>query len=301
MTIRLQFYSDITMSDITSSKIPIHLKEALKYIHPDSLIGALVILAAFILLGLFASRMLSKIIRSIEKRDTENRIDRLTANYLFQFSRFILWIFIFMLYAHVIPSLDKMGTALLASVSVASIVIGMAAQSTLGNLIAGISMIFYKPFRLGDRIQINAPTGQETGTVEAVSLGYTVLRTYDNRRVVIGNLIMSNQIMINMTSIDPRIMMTLPFSIGYGSDIDKARALAADLATHHPLVDECVGCPVTGLGSSSIDFTLRAWCADSSLARQAKNDLFESIKKSFDQEGIEIPYAYQNVIISSES
>ncbi len=278
-----------------------NLSRAFQALHPANPIGAIVILIIFIALGLFASRMLHRIINSIVKRDTEHRIDLLTANFILQFGRVVLWVFILMLYAHLIPSLDKIGTALLASVSVASIVIGIAAQSTLGNLIAGVSLIFYKPFRLGDRLQINAPTGPETGTVEEVSLGYTILRTFDNRRVVVSNSVISNQIMINLTSVDPRIMVVVPFSIGYGSDIDKARMLVMDLATSHPQVDEIVGCPVVALGASSIDFTLRAWCKDSMTAWQVKNDLFESLKRAFDKEGIEIPYAYQNVIISKES
>ena len=79
-----------------------------------------------------------------------------------------------------------------------SVILGFAAQTTLGNLVAGISLILYKPFRRGDRLQIQAPTGLETGAVEDISLGYTVLRTDDDRRVIIANTTMAQQTMIKL-------------------------------------------------------------------------------------------------------
>ena len=195
--------------------------------------------------------------------------------------------------------MGRLSTALLASVSVASIVIGLAAQSTLANFVAGFSLIFYRPFRLGDRIQINAPTGLETGIVEDVSLGYTVLQTFDNRRVIISNSVISNTVMVNLTAVHPRVMAIVPFSISYDADIDKARAIALELAEAHAEVEEIVDCPVLLLNTSSVDLSLRVWCADSAIAATVKYDLTEAIKKCFDAERIEIPFAYQNVIVKS--
>ncbi len=71
-----------------------------------------------------------------------------------------------------------------------------------------------------------------------------------------------------------------------------------ELAEGHEDVVEVVGCPVVNLGGSSVDLSLRAWCADSSTAKAVEYDLLEQIKKRFDEVGIEIPYAYQNVIVS---
>ncbi len=73
------------------------------------------------------------------------------------------------------PSLRSLETALLTGASVASIVVGLAAQNTLGSLIAGVSLLLYRPFEVGDRAQIAAPTGVETGVVERLTLGYTIL------------------------------------------------------------------------------------------------------------------------------
>ena len=267
-------------------------------IRPDTLTGAVLLLVLFIIGGLIVSYALRRVVNLIIARDKDERIDRMAARFMIQFTRVFVWLVVLMLYAHTVPALNRLGTALLASVSVASIVIGLAAQSTLANFVAGISLIFYRPFRLGDRLQITAPTGLETGTVESVSLGYTILQTYDNRRIVLSNSVISNTIMVNLTAVHPRVMAIIPVSIGYGSDIDRARRIILEIAGAHDDVEEGVGCPVTLLGPSSVDFTLRAWCADAGVAAEVRTDILEAVKKRFDVEGIEIPFAYQNVIVT---
>lgn len=275
------------------------LQSWISKIHTDTWAGALVLLVLFWLGGLIVSWILRRTIRLVMERDRDQRIDRMAASFLAKVASVFVWVLALMFYAHMIPALDRLSTALLASVSVASIVIGLAAQSTLANFVAGLSLIFYRPFRLGDRIQINAPTGIETGIVEDVSLGYTILQTFDNRRVIISNSVISNTVMINLTAVHPRVMAIVPFSISYDADIDRAREVVLELAEAHDQVEEVVGCPVMLLGASSVDLSLRVWCADPAIAAGVKYDLTERIKKRFDAEGIEIPFAYQNLIVKS--
>ena len=267
------------------------------HLHPDRWSGALIILALFLLAGLMLSHLLKRAIRLVIERDHDNRLDRMSIAFLSKVASAFVWIMILMLYAHVIPALDKLATALLASVSVASVVFGLAAQSTLSNFVAGFSLIFYRPFRLGDKLQISAPTGVETGIVEDVSLGYTMLKTYDNRRVIISNSSISSTTMINLSARELRTMAVIPISVSYDSDIDAARALILEVASGLPEIEDVVGCPVTTLNASSVDFSLRVWCADSGVAAGVTNEVLEAVKKRFDAAGIEIPYAYQNVLI----
>ncbi|WOI57803.1 mechanosensitive ion channel family protein [Palleronia sp. LCG004] len=267
------------------------------HLHPDKWSGALIILALFVLAGLVLSHLLKHTIRLVVERDHDNRLDRMSISFLSKVASAFVWIMILMLYAHMIPALDKLATALLASVSVASVVFGLAAQSTLSNFVAGFSLIFYRPFRLGDKLQITAPTGVETGIVEDVSLGYTMLKTYDNRRVIISNSSISSTTMVNLSAKEQRTMAIIAISVGYDSDIDTARALILEIASGIPEIEEVVGCPVTNLGASSVDFSLRVWCADSGVAAGVTNTVLESVKKRFDAAGIEIPYAYQNLVI----
>jgi hypothetical protein len=76
----------------------------------------------------------------------------------------------------------------------------LAAQNTLANLVAGISLLLYRPFNVGDRLQVMAPTGVETGQVESINLGYTVLMTDNKRRVVVPNSSMASQTHVNLTN-----------------------------------------------------------------------------------------------------
>ena len=269
----------------------------LTHLHPDKWSGALIILALFVLAGFLLSHLLKRAIRLVVERDHDNRLDRMSIGFLSKVASAFVWIMILMFYAHMIPALDKLATALLASVSVASVVFGLAAQSTLSNFVAGFSLIFYRPFRLGDKLAINAPGGVETGTVEDVSLGYTVLKTYDNRRVILSNSSISSTIMINLSAKELRTMTMIPISIGYDSDIDAARALIMEVASGISDIQEVVGCPVVNLGASSVDFSLRVWCADSGVAAGVKKTVLEAVKKRFDAAGIEIPYAYQNIVV----
>src|SRR5689334_16753484 len=157
--------------------------DMLSFLKPDTLLGALVYLVLFLLVAMVLSRTLRSIVHAAMTR--KGHIDRTTINFMQQFGTALIWVIMLILYAHLIPVLRSMGTALLAGASIASVVIGLAAQSTLGNLVAGISITIYRPFRLGDTIQVASPTGTEIGSVENISLGCTTLRTADGRYVVV--------------------------------------------------------------------------------------------------------------------
>ena len=279
------------------SKVLIDLTE---YFNPGHFWGAFALGMLFMVFGFMLSWLLRRALVTLIDHDPNERIDRMTIGFIQHLATFIMWVVLALLFSHVVPALNKLTTSLLAGVSIMSVVIGFAAQSTLGNLVSGISLVIYKPFRRGDRLQLTTPAGLETGIVEDLSLGYTVLRTFDNRRIVISNGTIANQTMINLSSVDLRVMMSLTISIGYGSDIDQARTILLELAQAHDGIAEVVGCPVINLGGSSVDLSLRAWCPDSATSKSAEYDLLEQIKKRFDEAGIEIPYAYQNVVLSGQ-
>jgi small-conductance mechanosensitive channel len=181
-----------------------------------------------------------------------------------------------------------LGNAGLASVGVLSIVAGLAAQNTLGNLIAGISLLLYRPFNVGDRLQVMAPTGLETGEIESLSLGYTIIKTDDNRRVVVPNSIMASQTTINMTRDDSRAICSVSVVISLDSDLDQARAILLEIAGTNPKTQKIAGCPVTRLDGSGVELTLSVWCADSLVAGALKSDLLEAVQRRFSAGGIKM-------------
>jgi len=86
-------------------------------------------------------------------------------------------------------------------VSIASIVIGLAAQSTLGNLIAGFALLLYRPFRIGDRVQLTTPRGLMTAKIEALTLGYTLLRDDEDNQVIVPNSVMATVVVIRINKV----------------------------------------------------------------------------------------------------
>jgi small-conductance mechanosensitive channel len=167
---------------------------------PKTLSGAILYAVVFLFLAWLFGRALHLAVQRLFIRDTHNHVDRTAVKFLAQLARFAVYIFAFISYAHLVPVLSGLGTAWLASAGILSVIIGLAAQNTLGNLVAGISLLLYRPFDVGDHLQITAPTGLETGFVESINLGYTHLKTDDNRRVVIPNSLMASQTHINLTS-----------------------------------------------------------------------------------------------------
>ncbi|GAD24889.1 mechanosensitive ion channel family protein [Acidovorax sp. MR-S7] len=174
----------------------------LTWFEPAQLIRAVLLACVFLVAGVFLSRLIRQLIATALRHDASERVDQITLSFLSHLSVLLLWLLLLTAYAHLIPPLNRLGTALLAGVSLVSVIVGFAAQSTLGNLVAGISLVLYKPFRRGDRIQVQAPTasGHEIGIVDDISLGYTVLRTDDQRQIIIANGTMAQQTMIKLAA-----------------------------------------------------------------------------------------------------
>lgn len=177
------------------------LKHYMSYLDPNTLLGAFVIAAFLIVIGLGLTWLTKRATFEALRHDHQLQIDEISLNFLGHLVSLALWIVMATIYAHLIPALDRLATAMLAGVGLASVVIGFAAQQTLGNLVAGISLVLYRPFRQGDRLQISAPTPQECdiGTVEAITLGYTKLRADDGREIIVSNGTMASQTMIKLT------------------------------------------------------------------------------------------------------
>ena len=172
----------------------------LTFFDPNQIVGALLLAGLFAIGGIFLSWLVSRLTTEALRHDQSERIDRITLSFLRRFTVLLLWVLLITFYAHIIPALNRLGNALLAGVSLVSVIVGFAAQTTLGNLVSGISLVLYKPFRRGDRLQIQAPTGLEVGDVQDITLGYTVLKTDDEREIIVANGTMAQQTMIKLSS-----------------------------------------------------------------------------------------------------
>jgi small conductance mechanosensitive channel len=251
---------------------------------PGAVFYAVIIIAAAWIIG----RALGLTIHRYLTRSEELGRDSTGVRFIGQLARVVVYILAFLLYARLIPALQPLGTAWLASVGVVSLVVGLAAQSTLSNLVAGLSLVLYRPFRIGDRIEVPAPAGPEIGIVESINLGHTILCTSDGRRLVIPNGVIAGQTSINLSRSLPHIPCDTSVTVAEGTSIDQARKILLKAAGAVSKIKKINGCFVTGLTAQGIALTLSGMCVDPGDVAEIKSDILESSKKEFDAAGIKI-------------
>jgi len=253
--------------------------DILSFLKPDSLWGALIYLVVFVLLALLLSRILRAGVHASMTR--KGHFDRTTISFLQQFGSVLVWVVVLILYAHLIPMLRSMGTALLTGAGVVSVVIGLAAQSTLGNLVAGISIAIYRPFRLGDTLQVTAPTGTDIGVVEIISLGYTTLRAADGHMIVLPNAIAASQVTINLSSNYAPWPITITIRLSRDADIEAARQLALRVAAEIAGEAAVVGCFLTKIDAAAITLELRFKAADAASRDAVRSKMLTTLPARF--------------------
>lgn len=163
-------------------------------LNPGSIIGATILAAIF----LAVTSVVAVLIRRSSRRLEQHLTDVTALRFVTSLAQLLAYLVAFVLYAHVIPDLRQLGTALLTGVSVVSIVVGLAAQNTLGNLIAGFSLVLYRPFRVGDTVRLTTPAGITTARVRLISLGFTILAGDDHAEVIVPNSVMMGSTIIRV-------------------------------------------------------------------------------------------------------
>jgi small-conductance mechanosensitive channel len=163
-----------------------------EFVNPGTVLGVIFYAVVFVALAWVGIRSLRIALTQLEG----GLLDRTTVRFLRRMGGAFIWVFALILYANVIPELRAFGTALLAGASIASVLVGLAAQNTLGNLIAGLSLLLYRPFEIGDSVQLTVPAGVQTGTIEDLTLGYTVIKTQEDHEIVVPNSVMASQAII---------------------------------------------------------------------------------------------------------
>lgn len=182
-------------------------------------------------------------------------------------------------------------TSLLAIVGAAGLAVGLALKDSLSNFAAGVMIIIFRPFKIGD--YINA--GGSAGTVDEISLFCTLMHTADNQRIIIPNSAVIGGTIVNVNTLGIR-RVDLVISISYNDNIEQARDIILGIIDADPriLKDPEARVALGELADSSVNFNVRPWVnADDYWAVHA--DLLESIKLSLDQAGISIPYPQQDV------
>ncbi|NJN78492.1 MAG: mechanosensitive ion channel [Saprospiraceae bacterium] len=132
---------------------------------------------------------------------------------------------------YMIPSLRTLSASLLAGAGIFAVAIGFASQKAFSNIISGLFIIIFKPFRIHDRLSIG---NDVAGIVEDITLRHTVVRSYENKRFVIPNSLISEQVLVNSDITDSKIRKFIFFKVDYQSDLKQALSIIQELAENHP-------------------------------------------------------------------
>ncbi len=224
--------------------------------------------------------------RTVRKRvNASPEIDNTLGNFV---ASVIRWVILLFILVAVLSLFGIEATSLVAMMGAATLAVGLALQGTLSDLAAGFMLILFRPYKLGQFVDI----GGTSGTVRDLNLFVTELVTPDNVQIIIPNGQAWGAIITNYSAHDTR-RADLTFGIDYGDDADKAMAiiLAEAQADVRVAQDPEPWVRVTNLGDSSVDITTRLWC-DAADYWELKFALTKSVKEAFDREGISIPYPH---------
>src|SRR6478609_355569 len=248
--------------------------------------------------------------RFFRKAAIKLKVDHTRYNFLKNAVGFILYFIAIIIIFRSIPVLHDYGTTLLTGAGILAAIVGFASQSAFSNIVSGIFLVIFKPFSVGDRIRI----GQlYTGDVEDITLRHTVIKDFENRRIVMPNTVISNETIINSTLTEEIICIFLELNISFDSSINTAMRLIQEEAVKHPFCidnrtrEELVKGEhqviVRVIGFSDFATQLRAyiWSRNPSEGFEMKCDLNKSIKERFDTEGVELPYPHRTIVNKTQS
>jgi small conductance mechanosensitive channel len=245
----------------------------------------LVVALAIFLVGRWIAKVLVRIFRKVmDRAKVEPTLTKFLSSILYSV----------LLIAVVIATLDALGvntTSLLAILGAAGLAVGLALKDSLSNFSAGVMLILFRPFKVGDFIE----AAGVSGTVEVIHVFNTVIRTGDNREIIVPNAGIYGGTIVNVTARATR-RIDMVFGIGYGDDIGKARELIKQVmdADSRILKDPEAAISLAELADSSVNLNVRPW-VNTSDYWAVRSDILEQVKLSFDANGISIPYPQQDV------
>ncbi|MBU3974189.1 MAG: mechanosensitive ion channel [Alphaproteobacteria bacterium] len=247
-----------------------------------NLVIALAILAATILL----SRWVAGVTRRMLSRVRGFRHDQTVLSFVVQVVRVVVYI------VGLIAVLQRLGvqtTSIIAVLGAASLAVGLALQGTLSNVAAGVLLLVLRPYKVGDVIDI----GGVAGSVQRLDLFTTQMSNANNHKIVVPNAKVLGDVILNLSGQKTR-RVEINFTVGYGEDLNAARAVLAGVAEAHEKVldDPAPWTGVTGLLDSAVQITLQAWVKSDDWW-QTQADLMQGGKEAIDAAGIEIPFPHQ--------
>lgn len=243
-----------------------------------------------IVIFLVGMKIIKYLVIGVEKALKKSKIDSSLESFILSLTKVVFKILLFIT---VISIVGVETTSFVAMIGSAGLAVGLALQGSLANFAGGVLILVLKPFKIGDYIE----AAGYAGTVKEIQVFYTVLKTPDNRIIVIPNGSLSNSSAVNYSVMDTR-RVDLIFGVGYEEDINKVKEVLNGIAQEHKLVlkDPEPFIRVGEHGESSVNFIMRVWC-NSEDYWTVYYDLIEIAKIKFDEKDINIPYPHMDVML----
>lgn len=251
------------------------------------------IITAIVIFGLgrWIAKLICKVVNKIMRKAN---VDDILINFVGNIIYFALLVVV------VIAALDRLGvntSSVLAVFAAAGLAVGLALKDSLSNFAAGVMLVLFKPFKDGDFVEVAG----STGVVEQVRIFNTVIRTGDNREIIVPNSHIYGGTIVNFSARNTR-RIDLVFGIGYDDDIKQAKLLIEKAMTDDMriLKDPEPVVMVLELADSSVNFAVRPWVKSSDYWA-VRSDLLQTLKINCDHAGISIPYPQRDVHVYPQS
>ncbi len=246
---------------------------------------------AIVLIGRMFARVLTN---GIRKLMSSQEVDKILQTFV---SNLVYWALMTFVIIAAINQVGIQTTSLIAIIGAAGLAVGLALQGSLANFAAGVLIVMFRPYKVGDFVE----AAGIAGSVVQVQILTTVLKTSDNKQIVVPNAQIMGSIITNYSANETR-RVDLVIGIGYDDDIDKVRDTIQQLidADDRILKDPACLIAVSELADSSVNFVVRPWVKTADYSA-VNFGLTEAIKKRFDKEGISFPYPQQDVHIHQSS
>ena len=271
------------------------LKKTIDYLsgHLPGFAELIVKIVLCALIYVIGKKLIAKLVRVVRAMLDKSHVSPGAATFVVSMLKIILYLTLILGIAMQFGLKESSVAALVASGGVA---IGLALQGGLSNLAGGFLILLFQPFQIGDYILTQ---GQE-GTVQKIEILYTTLHTIDNRKVIVPNGNLANNVIVNVTAADRR-KLEITVGISYEDSIQTAKAVLQRLLTEHPLVlhDQEAQVFVAELGESSVVLGVRCGVKTDQYF-PVLWQLNEQIKEAFDEAGIHIPYPQMDVHMKQE-
>lgn len=207
------------------------------------------------------------------------------------------------------PSLRGVAQTALGGAGVLALIAGVASQEALSNLVGGVFIIAFKPFRIGDVVKVSDTM---VGTVTDITLRHTIIRNFENKMIVIPNAVMNKEKLINYDLGELKCCEYIEMNISYDSDLDLAKRILGEECAKHPLIYDnrtkieikdgkpVIRTALTKINDSSLTIRAWAWARSFNDAFTLKCDVLEGVKKRFDQEGVELAFPTRTIYVKED-